>query len=364
MKDALKWGGFVGVMALTVAWLGGAFHPKIAPAKVPEQGQKVCGIKLMKVEPQNLVVKANYAATVVAKDTARLSTRIAGFVEKIYVDVGDHVKKGQLLMVIDPKDLKAQIEALKHQIEAAKAQAWAAKRTYERLKALAEVNAVTQQQLDMAKAQYEAAENAVKALQASLKALENNLKYAEIRAPYDGVVAMKPVNEGDFVGPGSFLMAIDKPPYQVVAYLPEKHFGHIKVGQTLEVEVNGKTVQGQVVNVAPAVDPVSRTFMIKVALPQNCNVVSGKSAYVLVPETKKEKVILIPKSAVFKWEDFTAVYVVDKNGIIHLRFVRLGLSYGDKVEVLAGLEPGDVIVIEGVKKACDGCVVVKNCLST
>jgi multidrug efflux pump subunit AcrA (membrane-fusion protein) len=68
-------------------------------------------------------------------------------------------------------------------------------------------------------------------------------------------------------------------------------------------------------------------------------------------------VILIPKTAVFKWGDFTGVYVVDKKGVIHLRFVRLGLTYGDKVEVLAGLEPGDVIVVEGVNKACDGCKV-------
>lgn len=357
MKALLKWGGFTGVMAVTIAWLGGVFHPKIAPAEVHETPKKVSGLKIATVKPQDLNVTARFAGTVIAQDTARISTRIAGFVEKIYVDVGDRVQKGQLLMVIDPKDLIARKESMQHQIEATKAQAWAAKRTYERLLALKDVGGVTEQQLDMAKAQYEALENAVKSLEAAIKAIDNNLKYANIKAPFDGVVSVKPVNEGDFVGPGSFLIAIDRPPYEVAVYLPERFFGKVKVGQHLKVEINGKTVVGEVKNVAPAVDPMSRSFLVKVSLPERCKVVSGKSVYVEVPDTKKSAVILIPKSAVFKWGDFTAVYVVDERGIIHLRFVRLGLTYGDKVEVLSGLKPGEKIVVEGIQKACDGCAV-------
>ncbi len=357
MKDLIKWGGFVGVMTVTVAWLGGAFHPKVSIAEVHEEAKEVKGLKLMKVEPTELTVSANFAGTVIAQDSARLSTRIAGFVEKILVKEGDRVQKGQLLMVIDPKDLIAQRESLKHQIEAQKAQLWAAKRTYERLLSLKEVGGVTEQQLDMAKAQYEALKNAVKALEEALKAVENNLRYAEVKAPFDGIVSMKPVNEGDFVGPGSLLLVIDKPPYEVAVYLPERFFGKVKVGQTLKVDVDGKTVEGKVKTVAPQVDPMSRSFLVKVSLPEKCKVVSGKSVYVEVPDTKKEAVILVPKSAVVKWGDFTGVFVVDKGGIIRLRFVRLGASYGDKVEVLAGLEGGETIVVEGVNKACDGCKV-------
>jgi RND family efflux transporter MFP subunit len=360
MKGLIKWGGFVGVMTLTVAWLGGVFHPKMSLAEVHEEHKEVKGLKLLRVEPREVSVVVNFAGTVVAKDTARLSTRIAGFVERILVNDGDEVRKGQVLMVIDPKDLIARRESLKYQIEATKAQAWAAKRTYERLAALKEVNGVTQQQLDMAKAQYEALESAVKSLKAALVSVENNLKYAIIKAPFDGVVAYKGVNKGDFVGPGSFLMAIDKPPYEVVVYLPERLFGKVKKGQTLKVDVRGKVVEGTVRVVAKAVDPMSRSFMVKVALPESCKVVSGQSVYVEVPDAKKKKVILIPKSAVVKWGDFTGVFVVDPEGIIRLRFVRLGASYGDMVEVLAGLKPGDVIVVKGIEKACEGCKVAIN----
>ena len=115
MKELLKWGGFTGVMALTVAWLGGVFQPKIAPAEVHETPKKVSGLKVETVKPQNLNIVARFAGTVIAQDTARISTRIAGFVEKIYVHIGDRVKKGQLLMVIDPKDLIARKESLLHQ---------------------------------------------------------------------------------------------------------------------------------------------------------------------------------------------------------------------------------------------------------
>ena len=357
MKALLKWGGFTGVMALTVAWLGGFFHPKIAPAEVQEQPKVVKGVKIMVVKAVETHPKAAFAGTVIANDTARISTRIAGYVEKVLVDVGDKVKKGQLLMVVDPKDLLARREALLHQIEATKARAWAAKREYERLLALKEVGGVTEQQLDWAKAQYEALENAVKALEASLKEIDNNLRYAKIKAPFDGYVIAKYANKGDFVGPGSLLVAVDKPPYEVAVYLPERFFGHIKVGQPVDVEVNGKTVKGTVKKVTNAIDPMSRSFYVKVSIPENCKVVSGKSVYVIVPEPKKVKVIYIPKSAVFKWGDLTAVFVVDDNGIIHMRFVRLGLELGDMVEVLAGLKPGEKILVEGIEKACDGCKV-------
>ncbi|HID79716.1 MAG TPA: efflux RND transporter periplasmic adaptor subunit [Aquifex aeolicus] len=357
MKAVIKWGGFTGVMAFTVAWLGGFFHSKVAPAEVHETPQKVSGLKIQTVKAEEKVVTSKFAGTVVAQDSARISTRLAGFVEKVLVDVGDRVKKGQLLMVIDPKDLMAQKESLKHQIEATKAQAWFAKRTYERLLALRDIGGVTEQQLDMAKAQCEALENAVKSLTSALKTIENNLRYAEIKAPFEGVVSLRPVNEGDFVGPGSLLMVIDKPPYEVVVYLPERLFGKIKVGQPLKVEVNETTVVGKVKTVSPSIDPMSRTFMVKVSIPENCKLGSGKSAYVEVPDVKSEKTILIPQKAVFKWGDFTAVYVVDEQGILHLRFVRLGLPYGNKVEVLSGLRDGEKIVIEGMKKACDGCAV-------
>ena len=357
MKGLIKWGGFVGVMTVTVAWLGGLFHPKIAPAEVQKQPKEVKGLKVETVKAEEIQPLAEFSGTVIAKETARISTRIAGFVEKTFVDVGDKVKKGQLLMVIDPKDLLARKEALLHQIEATKARAWAAKRSYERLKSLKRVGGVTEQQIDWAKAQYEALENAVKALQASIKEIDNNLKYAKIKAPYDGYVIAKYANVGDFVSPGRLLLVIDKPPYDVEVYLPERFLGSVKVGQTLEVEVSGKTVKGRVKKVTNAVDPMSRSFYVKISLPENCNVVSGKSVYVKVPEPKKVKGIFIPKSAIFKWGDFTAVYVVDKNGILHLRFVRLGLERDGKIEVLSGLKEGERIIVEGVNRACDGCKV-------
>ena len=357
MKALAKWGGFVGVMTVTVAWLGGLFHPKLAPAEVQEQPKEVKGLKVITVKAKEVRPLAEFSGTVIANETSRISTRIAGFVEKTFVDVGDSVKKGQLLMVIDPKDLQAKREALLHQIEATKARAWAAKRNYERLKSLKGVGGVTEQQIDWAKAQYEALENAVKALEASLKEIDNNLRYAKIRAPYDGYVIAKYANVGDFVGPGRLLLILDKPPYDVAVYLPERFFGHVKVGQQLEIEVNGKTVKGTVKKVTNAVDPMSRSFYVKISLPEGCKVVSGKSVYVRVPEPKKVKVIYVPKSAVFKWGDFTAVYVVDKNGILHLRFVRLGLERDGKVEILSGLKDGEKVVVEGVNKACDGCKV-------
>ncbi|SHK20896.1 efflux RND transporter periplasmic adaptor subunit [Thermocrinis minervae] len=367
MKGYLKYIGFLVVIGLLVAWFVGAFKHKEPAYLVEGQKRTVQGLKVGSPTLSQTRIEA-FSGSVVADQTAHISTRIMGKVQKVYVKEGDFVKAGQLLVSVDASDVLSQASAVEKQItqaqeayKAALANYEAVKKTYERYEALLKEGAVTQQEFDQVKAQYEAALAGVRQAQAGIEALKyqrqavaSNLNYATLRAPFSGYVTVKNVNEGDIAVPGQPLLTLEKSPYKVEFYLPERYLGKIKPGQIFDVQVDPVgVVKGRVVEVSPALDPMSRTFRVKLLLEDNPSVRSGMYAKLLIPE--EGKTILVPESAIYRRHDFTGVFVVRPDNTLELRFVKLGQKVGDMVEVLSGLEGNERIVIEGVEKACDGC---------
>ena len=371
MRGLIKYTVFLILpVALVVLWLAGVFHPRLSAKEVERPTNTVTGLKIEKVQVIDRS-KVSFSGTVVASDRAEISTRTMGYVSYVGVKEGDYVKKGKLLLRIDPRDTKAQVEAAKQRLaqaeqgyQAALANFEAVKKTYERFKKLLEAKAVTQHEFDMveakykaAKAQLESAKSAVKMAKEHLKAVSTNLSYTEIRAPFSGYVVSKMVDKGDIARPGYPLLILERPPYKVEVSLPERFYSKIKKGDKLEVLITslGKRTTAQVVEKEPSVNPMTRTFRVK-ALIKDKNVRSGFYAKVFIEE-ETPKTVLVPESAVYRRWDFTGVWVVKEDGTLELRFVRLGKRLGDKVEILSGLEGNERIVVEGVERACDGCTV-------
>lgn len=351
-----------------VLWLAGVFHPRISAKEIEKESKTVEGIKVTSVE----VLKKSYmtfAGTVVPSDRAEVSTRIMGFVSEVYVKEGDSVRKGQLLIRIDPRDTKAQVESARQQVIQAQksynmalANYEATKKTYERFKKLLEAKAITQHEFDMveakfkaSQAQLESAKSAIEMAKQNLRAVSSNLSYTEIKAPFSGYVVSKLTDVGDLAKPGYPLLVLEKPPYKVEVSLPEKLYGQVKKGDTLKVYIESlrRWTQARVVEIEPSVNPVNRTFKLK-ALLEDKDIKGGFFAKVYVEEPVR-RTVLIPQKAVYRRWDFTGVWVVKPDNSLELRFVRLGRSIGDKVEVLSGLEGDERIVVEGLEKACDGC---------
>ncbi|NPA41637.1 MAG: efflux RND transporter periplasmic adaptor subunit [Aquificae bacterium] len=357
-------------VALIVLWLAGVFHPRISAKEVEPERKVVKGIKVAPVE----VIQKSYisfAGTVVPSDRAEVSTRLMGYISHLPVKEGDYVKKGQLLVRIDPRDTKAQVEAARQQVvqaqkqyKAALANYEAVKKTYERFKKLLSANAITQHEFDMveakfkaAQAQLEAAKSGIEMAKQNLKAVSSNLSYTEVRAPFSGYVVSKLADVGDIAKPGYPLLVLEKPPYKVEVSLPERLYGKVKRGDTLRVYVETlkRWTTAKVVEVEPSVNPMSRTFKVK-ALLEDKSIKGGFFVKVYVEEPIR-KTVLIPEEAVYKRWDFTGVWVVKPDNTLELRFVRLGRKVNGKVEVLSGLEGTERIVVEGLEKACDGCKV-------
>ncbi len=372
MRTFMKYFVFLFIpIFITILWLAGVFHEKIEAKEIKRERKIVTGVV---VKPVKVVkeVPVAYTGTIVAGDRAEISTRVMGYVIDVRFKEGDFVRKGQTLFVVDPRNIRAQVNIMKqriHQAEknylAAKANYEAVKKTYERFKKLLKEGAVTQQEFDEVEARFKAAKARLEAAKAEIRVAREaynsaraQLSYAEVRAPFDGYVISKLVDKGDIARPGMPLAVLERKPYKVEVAFPEKYFGRIKEGDKLEVYVEAlkKTYIAKVVEVEPAVNPMTRTFKVKALINSN-EVKSGLFAKVFKIEKVEEPTVLIPKSAVFKRWDFTGVWVVDSEGIIKLRLVRLGREYNGYYEVLAGLSPGERIIVEGIEKACDGCKV-------
>jgi RND family efflux transporter MFP subunit len=296
-----------------------------------------------------------------------------GTVKSLNVEEGDHVEKGALLLMLDHRDMTQKVraadeaynEALKA-LEAARANARLARVTYERYKNLYEQKALTGQELDqietkrnVAELEVERAEAVVKRAQAAKAEAEVYLDFARIASPVTGVVTQKNIDAGSMASPGAPLLTIeDTSSYRIDINVDERLAGTVSAGMRADVYLNAvdRQLEGRVEEVVPSVDPMSRTFMVKIKL-KGEGLKNGLYARVAIPVGKKE-VLLVPGRAVTERGQLTGVYTVDEQSVISYTLIRTGKSFGDKVEVLSGLEPGDAVVVEGVGRAKDGGIAV------
>ncbi len=385
MKSVIKFTVFFIIpMVLLILWIGGFFSHRVEPGYAAVEGSIIQGIKteIIKAEKTQGLYKVD--GTVMANNNAKVATKIMGKILDIKVKEGDRVKAGQILAVIDTSDIEQNIkearaaleelakgrEEAKAGLRAAKAGYEFAKRTYERFKNLYKENAVSKQQLEEietkmigAKAQYEAIQAKLKQLDAKEKQVRAKLKFAQImkgygtvKAPFDGIVIKKMNDIGDMAAPGMPIFVIGDNNFRFFAQIDEHFVDRVNVGDQFDITIEtiGKTVKGKVVEKNSNIDPMSRSFSVKMEIPYVEGLSSGMYGHFYIP-TKAEEEIFIPKSAVVKWGQLNAVYKVDKEGVLHLTFVKLGKTIKDKVQVLSGVQPGDEIVVSGTENACDGC---------
>jgi RND family efflux transporter MFP subunit len=375
---------FVVPMALLILWMGGFFSSRVEPGFAEEEGKLVKGLKTMKVEPT--ITEEYYTAdgSVMANNNAKVSTKIMAKILEIKVKEGDEVHQGQLLAVLDASDIEQNIKEAKaglREIADAKREVLSGltaaqqaykfmKKTYERFKKLYEENALPKQKLEEIETQMIGAKAKVDALKAKLqqiKAKEEQvkakLKYAEIMksyayvySPFDGVVIKKMADVGDMAAPGMPLFIIGDKNLVFFSQIDEGLFNKVNLGDEFKVRIDtiNKELTGRVIEKSNSIDPMTRSFSVKLAIPNEGDISSGMYGKLFIP-VKKEERIFIPKSAILNWGQLTAVYRVDKDGILHLTFVKTGEEKGDLIEVNAGLKPGDIIVASNPEKACDGC---------
>jgi len=297
-----------------------------------------------------------------AENAMEVSTRLMGHVREVLVKVGERVTAGQPLVRIDETDMRAR----KRQAEAAIAEAEAVLENAEtnlgRFQRLYAENSVSKAQLDEVRTGRDRAAAGLARAQAALSEVEVQLDYLRIDAPASGTVTRRLVDPGDMASPGQPLLMLEQTGTMTVrAGLSEKDVDLVAVGDEVQVKVTSLDQAVYTVPIArivPAANPMSRTFDLEAYLPnEDGRLKSGMFARVVVPVGSREA-ILVPRAALHERGQLTGVWVVDEQDTAHLRWIRVGQTIGDEVEVISGLQGGETVVLRADLPLVEGDKVV------
>ncbi len=344
MRPSIRPAGYLLAFLICTLALTGC---KEEAKKKAESNLPMQAVHVIKVQDEKTTSSMEIMGTVQSADNAVIAARISGHITKLPVALGSKVNKGDLLVKINAAEISAQ---LVH----ATAQLSQTNRNLEREKKLLKKGASTPETV-------KSLEDAQRIAKASVKEVQSMLNYATITAPFSGIITGKSANIGDLAAPGKPLLDLeDESTLQVVANIPEAMILKIHVGDDIPVSIPsaGITTTGKVQEVSPAADPLSRTTPIKLSLPLNSNLRSGQFARLSLPE-RTINAIFVPQSAILPFGQMERIFIVSGDKA-RLCLVRSGAKKGSRIEILAGIDPGDQVIVAGNKDLVDGQPVTVN----
>jgi len=284
-----------------------------------------------------------------------VSAQISGRIVDIRFDVGDSVRKGEVIVRIDEREVSDALASSQAQIAQAQATLQNARANYERTQQLFKQSFVSKAALDRAASEFQAAQAQLQAAVAVASQAATVKGFATVTAPYGGIVAARHVELGETVTPGKPLMTgFDPRDMRVVADVPQQKLAQIRksVRADIEFPAQNRKVKAGEITVLPTADPQTHTTRVRLALleyvPGSYPGMFARVHFVLGQSRR----LVIPARAVVRRTEVTAVYVVGADGGVRLRQIRPGQDFGaDGVEVLGGLQPGENVALDPVKAA-------------
>lgn len=330
---------FAALAALALCLSGCRAKPESSNSHLTAKPAVLVRVQTVQSKPQPIIEEV--VGTVRARLYATLEAKLSGRIAKLPVVLGQRVKAGELVARLDAAEINAHLEQADASLEHAE-QDW------KRVSTLFEQQAVTRAELEAAHARYRVAKGAV----AEAKAM---MSYADVVAPFDGVMAKKWADVGDLAAPGKPLVSIQDPTdLQLEADVPEAIASHVRCHDHLGVRVDGVSgeLNAAVGELSPVADSVSRTFRVKLNLTAPPGLKPGQFARLLVPVGESAS-LHVPMSAVVQRGQLEIVFVIEKRHS-QFRLVRTGKRTRDELEILSGLNAGDLIVVEGADHLTDG----------
>lgn len=309
-------------------------------------------VRAIVLQANSIDIDAEFAGEVRARVESRLAFRVPGKITARKVDPGTLVKRGQVLMQLDPQDLQLSQAQAKAGLRAAETARDLAKSELKRYQELRVKNFVSQAVLDQKISGYQAAQAQVDAAQAAYFGQSNQAGYATLVADIDGVVTAVDAEVGQVVTPGTPVVRVAKTTEKdIVIGLPEDKVDTLRKVQDVTVRLWADpkvVIPGKIREVSPVADPATRTYAAKVAIPDSFDAVKlGMTALVQFSSTTATPLIRVPLTALFHEKATTSVWVVD-NGAVKLVPVQIGGTAGNEVVLVGGVKPGQTVVTAGV----------------
>lgn len=327
-------------LSLLLAACGGS-EPEVLREEAPLR------VRVQAVQRAAVAAEATVVGTTKPFARTTVAARLMGPIVVADFDEGQRVAKGQVLVQLESRALKAQRAQAQAGLAEARAVRTMAEKTAVRTRNLFAKEAVSQQTLDQAETAFTRSLAAEKAARQMLRQAETQLSYDSVKAPMDGYVVRKFAQVGDMAAPGVPLFMVEQlDPLKVEVALPESESARVSVGDLVQVEIEALAlrVEGRVDALVQAAETRSRSFRAKIVIANPAGLIgSGMFARAFFPGPMRDT-LLMPSSALVQKGQLRGVYVA-AGGRAHLRWLRLGKVYGQNIEVFSGLDEGDQIIV-------------------
>lgn len=328
--------------------LGACGAEKPASRSAPAQALRAAPVEMREVD---LTISAEALVEAVRQST--VSSQISGRIVDIRFDVGERVKKGEVIVRIDERAATQALAASEAQVRSAQAALANARAQFERTRALYAQKFVSQAALDKAQADFDAAESQMKAMLAGAGQAATERSFAVIAAPYSGVVSARYVQLGEMATPGKPLMTgFDPESLRVVATVAAAQVPAIQAASKGRVEIPaaGRWIDAKSITVVPTADPRTHSTQVRLELPGDAQgILPGVFARAHFVVGKAAR-LMAPREALVRRSELTAVYVIDAQGAPQLRQVRVGEASDENgIEVLAGVRAGERVALDPVR---------------
>ena len=387
------WSLFLGALVLLVVAFFAGYIPlqkrnTLIRGQAQEQEQALPRVEVIEVGSSSRSSELQLPGNIQAVTEAPILARADGYIKRRMVDIGDRVQSGQPVAEIEAPELDQQIRQVKANLQQAQAALEQALANHEQGKSnleLARVTAqrwgnlvaqgvVSKQDNDQYQAQYQsqiagvqALEKAIAAQRANVAATEANLArldemqgYRVVKAPFAGVITLRNVDVGALVNGGSTLLyrVAQTGTLRTYVNVPQTNASSIRLGQAARLSVTnlpGRFFAGTVARTANSLDPTSRTMLVEVQVPNaDGALLPGMYAEVDFSSARTNAPLLIPADALMVRSDGTQVAVVRSDSTVHLQKIKVGRDYGDRLEVMSGLEAGDTVIVNPGDAAREG----------
>jgi RND family efflux transporter MFP subunit len=287
-----------------------------------------------------------------------------GYITGMKAEVGQNVNAGQLLVSINSTDIQAKGGQANAQISQAQANYNISKKDYDRFSNLYKNQSASQKELDDMRARYEMAKAGLDAANAMKSEVNSQYRYTNITAPISGVITAKFAEQGDMASPGMPLLTIESPStLQAQILVSEQNITQIHQGMAVKITLKSTSqeIAGTVSEISKSSANTGGQYMVKVNVSNNKNLLSGMFVNIQFPFKNAGKVnqdfqegVMIPKSALVEKGQLTGVYTISSQNTAVLRWIKVGKTFGDQVEVLSGLNSKEPYIISANGKLYNG----------
>jgi len=310
----------------------------------PTGAQEAPGVIVSEARRISFPLTVEALGTTLANESVEIRPRISKMIAAIHFTEGQHVEKGALLVTLDDAEARAAVAS-------ARANTVESESQYRRGEELRQSDLVSESELDRLRASRDAD-------RANLDAAEARLADTVVRAPFAGRVGLRRVSVGSLVGPATIITTLDDTnPMKIDFNVPETALGYLARGLTLvarSAAYPDSSFRGKVDAIDSRVDPVSRTIVVRGVIPNRGGLLKPGMFLTVMLQRGDVTAVVVPEQAIVPVQSKQYVLVVAKDGTVSRREVRTGRRRPGQVELLMGLEPGEVVVAEGTQKARPG----------